>query len=123
MRSRSARRWSIAGAPSGSLSKTTARRAAPPSRATSHLRRGRGRLLARADDRGDAGLAARRASCRRASCAARAGDCRARARSTSVGETIPGAKPRLGRVVGAAHLVAGRQRAHEAQPERRSSAR
>ena len=57
------------------------------------LRRGRGRLLARADDGGDAGLARTR-SCRRASCAGRPAMPGA-SRSTSVGDTIPGAKPRL----------------------------
>ena len=103
MRSRRVRRWSMAGAPSGSLSKTTARRAAPPSRRDHDLRRGRGRLLARADHRGDAGLAGderlQAGELRRAPGDAGREDVDLRGRDD------PGREAAAGRVVGAAHLV------------------
>ena len=93
MRSRSPRRWSIAGAPRGSLSKTIARRAPPPSRETITCGAGGG---------GCSGAPTTAATpawrptsvCRRASWAVRPATPGART-STSVGETIPGAKPRL----------------------------
>ena len=82
-----------------------------------HLRRGRGRLLARRRP-----PRRRRAGARRAPAGARAAPSRpatpGATTSTSVGETIPGAKPRLAASSALAHLVARRQRAHEAQPER-----
>ena len=59
-----------------------------------HLRRGRRRLLARADDGRDAGLA-RDEVLQARELRARARRSPGARRSTSVGETIPGAKPRL----------------------------
>ena len=86
-RSRSACRWSIAGAASGSLSRITASRAA---RALTSTSGAPGDLLLRPDHRGHAGLARHQVLEARQ----RRGIARAATTSISVGETIPGANPR-----------------------------
>ena len=116
MRSRSARRWSIAGAPSGSLSKTTARRAPPPSRETITCGAGGGGCSRGADHRGDAGWRPTR-SCRRASCAPAPRDCRARGgRSRSARRSRARSRGWPRRRRGAPRSPAG-SALHEAQPE------